>query len=110
MLNTGLLVASHIKPWRASTGRERLDPANGLAACPVHDRAFDAGLLTVNGGYRIHRSDPLEASLVCDSGSSAYFGEPLLRHALIIPERAAPALVYLDYHKRHVFRGRTGYK
>ncbi|WP_407664684.1 HNH endonuclease [Micromonospora tarensis] len=32
-----MLVASHIKPWRVSTHAERLDPRNGLAACPTHD-------------------------------------------------------------------------
>ena len=40
-----MLVASHIKPWKDSSPRERLDHRNGLAACPTHDAAFDAGLL-----------------------------------------------------------------
>jgi putative restriction endonuclease len=63
-----MLLAGHIKPWKDSTPSERLDPRNGLAACPAHDVAFDTGLLTVNGGLRIHvarslaeatRTDPL---------------------------------------------------
>ena len=45
-----MLLAGHIKPWKDSTPGERLDPRNGLAACPAHDVAFDTGLLTVNGG------------------------------------------------------------
>src|SRR5207344_3178775 len=48
-----MLVAGHIKPWKASTSAERMDLRNGLAACPSHDVAFDTGLLTVNGGLRI---------------------------------------------------------
>jgi putative restriction endonuclease len=56
----GLLVASHIKPWRVSSHRERLDVANGLAACPSHDTAFDFGLLWVNGGLRIHTAVTLD--------------------------------------------------
>ena len=32
-----------------STSAERLDPRNGLAACPAHDVAFDTGKITVNG-------------------------------------------------------------
>lgn len=42
----GLLVASHIKPWRACTNAERLNPFNGLLLTPNLDKAFDAGLIT----------------------------------------------------------------
>lgn len=68
-------MASHVKPWRDSTNQERTDPRNGVAACPVHDAAFDAGLLTVNGGLRIHHSEPLRHSLAHDEGSSRFFGQ-----------------------------------
>ena len=43
-----LLIASHIKPWSQATDRERVDIANGIAACPVHDVAFDQGLISVD--------------------------------------------------------------
>lgn len=101
-----LLVASHIKPWRVSTHRERLDPRNGVAACPVHDSAFDVGLLTVNGGLRIHRSDGLQASLAADNGVPYYFAGQGLRERLIVPGQGAPDRRYLAYHHEHVFQGR----
>jgi putative restriction endonuclease len=41
-----LLVASHIKPWRASSNAERLNPFNGLLLTPNLDKAFDSGLIT----------------------------------------------------------------
>ncbi|QWF19109.1 HNH endonuclease [Lysobacter capsici] len=42
-----LLVASHIKPWRAcSDSGERLSAENGLLLTPNADRLFDRGLLT----------------------------------------------------------------
>jgi putative restriction endonuclease len=44
--DTNLLVASHIKPWRASNNTERLDPFNGLLLTPNLDKAFDLGMLT----------------------------------------------------------------
>ena len=50
----GMLRAGHIKSWAASSDKERLDVRNGIAACPTHDAAFDSGLLSVNGGLRIH--------------------------------------------------------
>ncbi|MBY0611102.1 MAG: HNH endonuclease [Beijerinckiaceae bacterium] len=41
-----LLIASHIKPWRAcGTADERLDGANGLMMAPHADFLFDRGLL-----------------------------------------------------------------
>lgn len=100
-----LLVASHIKPWADSDDKERLDPLNGVAACPTHDAAFDSGLITVNGGLKVHRAPPLVASTVSDPGVSDYFGDTL-RPTLLIPEGGrAPGRDYLSWHHRNVYQG-----
>jgi putative restriction endonuclease len=102
-----LLVASHIKPWAKSSAKERLDPHNGIAACPTHDAAFDSGLITVNGGLRIHRAEPLRRSMVADEGTELYFGERVLGARLILPDkRPGPGPDYLRYHHQHIFQGR----
>lgn len=48
-----LLIASHIKPWRESNSKERLDPANGILLVTHADKLFDRHLLsfqsTING-------------------------------------------------------------
>jgi len=44
--HTGLLRASHIKPWSESTNTERLDPYNGLLLCAHIDALFDRHLIT----------------------------------------------------------------
>ena len=54
-----MLLAGHIKPWKDSSAIERLDPRNGLAACPSHDVAFDTGMLTVTADLKIHIGQPL---------------------------------------------------
>jgi HNH endonuclease len=41
-----LLVASHIKPWRDSNDRERLDPHNGLLLAAHADKLFDRYLMS----------------------------------------------------------------
>jgi putative restriction endonuclease len=106
---SGLLRASHIKPWAVSTSRERVDVRNGLAACPMHDAAFDQGYLTINGGYRIHRASVLEQSVVKDQGASYYFGAILQTH-LLLPEQAKmPAAHYLTYHREHIFKGNNAF-
>ena len=50
-----LLVASHIKPWAASDGKEKTDINNGLLLCPNHDKLFDQGYISFdeNGGIII---------------------------------------------------------
>lgn len=99
-----MLLAGHIKPWKDSTPGERLDPRNGLAACPAHDVAFDTGMLTVNGGLRIHLARPLAQAIQTDQLARQYYGRPPLREALLLPEGAqAPAVKYLDWHRRKVF-------
>eukprot|EP01039_Chlorochromonas_danica_P017774 gene17774-21241_t len=47
-----LLVASHILPWSEDKGN-RLNPKNGLAFNPLHDKAFDCGLLTITPELKI---------------------------------------------------------
>lgn len=99
----GLVVASHIKPWRDSTDRERLEPTNGIAACPTHDRAFDAGILWVNGGYRIHSVEALDRAVRDDSGMAASFGHPPLGDRLLLPAKAdPPGPRFLVWHRDHV--------
>jgi putative restriction endonuclease len=99
----GLLVASHIKPWRVSSDRERLDVANGLAACPSHDTAFDFGLLWVNGGLRIHAAITLDYVRRHDTGMAASFGQPPMNLALLLPADATlPNPDYLEWHRQHI--------
>jgi putative restriction endonuclease len=99
----GLLVASHIKPWRQSDDRERLDPANGIAACPTHDAAFDSGLLWVNGGYRIHLTPRLAEASRADAALSASLGQPPIADRLIVPPGStAPDARYLAWHRENV--------
>jgi len=99
-----MLMAGHIKPWKDSTSSERLDPRNGLAACPAHDVAFDTGMLMVNGGLRIHLARPLAEAVQTDPLARQYYGQPPLREVLLLPDDAqTPATRYLDWHRRNVF-------
>lgn len=56
-----LLIASHIKPWRAcSTAAERLDGFNGLMLAPHADFLFDRGLLGFEDDGRVLFSSRLD--------------------------------------------------
>lgn len=88
-----LLVASHIKPWRESTDRERIDPYNGLLLSPVYDKAFDRGLITFG-----------ESGAICISDN---FWEDA--HHLGVSENdtiegiSARHVDYLSYHWENIF-------
>jgi hypothetical protein len=96
--NTELLIASHIKPWRACSNAERLDPENGILLSALADKLFDRGLLSFS-----------------DDGGSIL--SPLLSTAdqLVVSKmlQRKPALTernreYLDYHRRAVFQATAG--
>jgi putative restriction endonuclease len=99
-----MLLAGHIKPWKDSSPTERLDLRNGLAACPSHDVAFDTGLLTVNGGLKIHIAPSLADAVRGDHLTRQYYGRPPLLEALLLPDDAQrPARKYLDWHREKIF-------
>jgi len=99
-----MLLAGHIKPWKDSTPSERLDPLNGIAACPAHDVAFDTGMLSVNGGLRIHIAQPLATAVLSDPLARQYYGRPPLRDRLLLPDGAqAPKTRYLNWHRQNIF-------
>lgn len=97
-----LLIASHIKPWSKANDRERLDTANGVAACPVHDVAFDQGLITVDNDLNIHRAVLLDASIERNPGVAKYFGSPPLLPKLLTPGAVGPGQPYVAWHREHV--------
>lgn len=89
-----LLRASHIKPWRSSTNKERLDPNNGLLLESNFDALFDSGLISFedNGAMLVSENLPETE-----------------RERLRIPAnlRISPNQYlcrYLDYHRNKVFR------
>jgi len=99
-----LLLAGHIKPWKDSSPRERLDPRNGLAACPAHDAAFDKGMITVDGGLRIQLTSSLADAVLADPLARQFYGCPPLREALLLPIGAQiPARKYLAWHHENIF-------
>lgn len=55
-----VLIASHIKPWSASTNEERLDVNNGLLFCPNHDALFDKHIISFDLDGKIVISQTLE--------------------------------------------------
>lgn len=89
-----LLRASHVKPWRASDNRERMDPANGILLAPNVDAAFDQGLITFDHSGRIVISNRLSEHNRVSLG---------IRADSTIELNLARQL-YMAYHRDHVFQ------
>jgi putative restriction endonuclease len=97
--------------WLATLSRgrtvpppERLDPRNGLAACPSHDVAFDTRMLTVSADLKIHVAQPLADAARGDQLTRQYYGRPPLLETLLFPYHAQrPRRKYLDWHREKIF-------
>jgi predicted restriction endonuclease len=85
------LVASHIKPWRASDNQEKLDLYNGLLLLPNIDKAFDLGFITFSDKGKIIISPQLEESerLGITTGMNI--------------KLESPHQIYMKYHREKVF-------
>lgn len=90
-----LLLASHIKPWRAANPTERLDPYNGLLLTPNLDLAFDKGLISFDDQGQILLGQDLDPE-----SAQALNITPELRLRQIEP----PHRAYLAWHREHLFR------
>lgn len=94
-----LLIASHIVPWSRDKAN-RLNPANGLSLCAVHDRAFDIGLMTLSDDFCVVLSDELKRR--DDSFVQSVF-VPLAGRPIEMPERFTPSLAFVRRHRTEVF-------
>jgi putative restriction endonuclease len=106
-----LLIASHIKPWRAcASAHERLDGMNGLMLTPDADLLFDRGLITFEGDGQVKispRVDHLDlrrlglGHLTWNTGGVSE-GSAMAWDAMPF---VAEQVRYLDYHRSQVFVG-----
>ena len=94
-----LLVASHIVPWSRDPAN-RVNPRNGLLLSALHDKAFDAGLLTINDDMTVRVSPAYSDDGFFSTSVVAYHGQPIR-----LPEKFAPDREFLAYHREQVFLG-----
>jgi len=89
------LRASHIKPWRLSSSREKLDGNNGLLLSPHVDHLFDRGYIsfTVNGSL-------LVSPQITNDVLTAWNIDQNLNAGRFLPEQE----IYLRFHRDNVFK------
>jgi putative restriction endonuclease len=96
-----LLVASHIVPWSVDE-KNRINPCNGLCLNALHDKAFDAGLITIMSDYTIKVSENIKRKhSVIDSFFTSYENK-----RITLPQRFLPSIEFIEYHNKYVFLDR----
>jgi predicted restriction endonuclease len=91
------LIASHIKPWKDSNNKERIDVFNGLLLLPNYDKLFELGYITVNLNGEIVFSDYL---LENKNNEQLLLHSNITSMTINIDNRHKP---YLEYHNHHRF-------
>ncbi|MEI7181019.1 HNH endonuclease [Pectobacterium carotovorum] len=89
-----LLRASHIKPWRKSNNKERLDPYNGIMLSPHVDVLFDKGYISFSddGSILIRSDDEILNNI-------KLLNFPLNINITVNEESKR----YLDWHREYLF-------
>lgn len=88
------LRASHIKPWRDSNNREKLDGYNGLMLAPHIDHLFDRGFISFKDNGELLISELLEKEVI-----DKWNLRPCKTKAF-----HAKQSKYLRYHRKNIFK------
>lgn len=93
-----LLIASHIKPWAASSKIEKIDPYNGYILSPLYDKLFDRGFITFTENRHVILSEFI---------SSYTWKQINIKNDTFI--KTLPMddkrIAYLQFHHQSVFKG-----
>lgn len=90
-----ILIASHIKPWRACTGNnEWINPYNGLLLTPNLDRLFDKGLISFSDNGLIIISSKINTLEYTNLGIN-----PQMKLRFVLEEHKE----FLRYHRENIF-------
>lgn len=89
------LVASHMKPWRFCTDKEKLDGCNGLLLSPHIDRLFDRGWISFGDDGAVLKSPKLPSSIW-----KAWGLDIVAKLTAFTTEQTS----YLSYHRAQVFK------
>lgn len=96
-----LLIASHIKPWAASTDEEKTDPYNGYMLSPLFDKLFDRGFITFTENRHVILSEALSPLTWKRINLK---NDTFISMLKMDDKREA----YLKFHRQAVFKGSYG--
>lgn len=92
-LPSSMLRASHAKPWKDASDKERLDPFNGLLLAVHYDALFDKGLIAFGD-----EGELLISNLLKQEACKILNLDVSMRLHSILPGHRR----YLEYHRTHI--------
>lgn len=97
-----LLIASHIKPWKDSDDKEKVNPNNGFMFTPTYDKLFDKGLISFEDDGKLLVSDSLSADVIEILG---------LKPGKVVGDLKITdeCKRFLAYHRKIVFKSNSSY-
>ena len=95
-----LLRAGHIIPWHVDKFN-RVNPKNGLLLSILHEKAFDAGLITISDDMtvRVSPKHTVRDDKFFSASIELYDGQPIY-----LPEKFGPDKEFLAYHRECIFQ------
>jgi len=90
-----LLIASHIKPWKDSSNKERLDGHNGFLLSPHIDKLFDKGWISFSDQGRLLISNEEIRNIL-----KIWFIDSDMSVGTFTDQQK----MYLEYHRTKVFK------
>lgn len=93
-----LLIASHIKPWKQATNKEKKDSKNGFVFTPTYDKLFDRGYISFTDDKKLIVS-PWLSKYNCER--LGLVNGMTIENLPIIDEKRK---VYLAYHRAHILK------
>lgn len=94
-----LLIASHIKPW-SKDKKNRMNLSNGLCLNPLHDKAFDSGLITITSDYKVLLSKRIHK---ITNSPAKDFLISFADKKITLPYKYQPDIKFLEYHNDVIF-------
>lgn len=96
MKKSDLLIASHIKLWRVCDEKtERTNLCNCLCLNPLHDKAFDKGLITLDSKLKMKNVEMDKQT------REQFYGYE--RKQINLPDKFLQGKSFLGYHNDEVF-------
>lgn len=91
------LIASHIKPWKESDNKQKLDADNGFAFTPTYDRLFDQGYISFDDDKKLLVSSSLNKACI----EAFKLEEGKIVEKLVLSDSCKE---YLKFHRENKFK------
>lgn len=98
MFNVSMIDACHIVPF-AKSYNDTI--TNGIALCPNLHRAFDRGMIAIDGNYKVIVSERFT-----ENPNSVYSIKQLAGRPILLPTepRYRPLVENFEWHRKHTFK------